>query len=96
MVITKDNRWRFDRQLNLTMLVQLVLLASLILGQWMDTQRRLDRVSYDVATLSERLSRFGERLEGVSEKTIWHEVRLSTLETNGTGQRGAFKSEDKP
>jgi hypothetical protein len=93
---TKDNRWRFDRQLNLTMLVQLALLASLILGQWMDTQRRLDRVSYDVAKLSERVSRFGERLDGVSEKTIRHEVRLSTLETNGTGQRKIFGSEDRP
>lgn len=81
MQTTKDFRWRLDRQVNLSMLIQLVLLASLILGQWMDTQRRLDRVSYDVARLGEQLEQFGRRLDGVSEKTIASEVRLSVLES---------------
>ncbi len=81
MQTTNDFRWRMDRQLNLAMLIQLVLLASLILGQWMDTQRRLDRVSYDVARLGEQLEQFGRRLDDIGEKTIANEVRLSVLET---------------
>lgn len=81
MQTTKDFRWRMDRQVNLAMLIQLVLLASLILGQWMDTQRRLDRVSYDVARLGEQLEQFGQRLDDIGEKTIANEVRLSVLES---------------
>ena len=86
MQTTKDFRWRLDRQVNLSMLIQLVLLASLILGQWMDTQRRLDRVSYDVTRLGEQLEQFGRRLDGVNEKTLAHEVRLSVLETRETNK----------
>lgn len=87
MRIANEFRWRMDRQVNLAMLIQLVLLASLIVGQWMDTQRRLDRVSYDVIQLSEQLDRFGERLDTIGEKTTAHDVRLSVLEANATNQR---------
>ncbi len=86
MNITNNNRWRLDRHLNVAMLVQLVLLASLILGHWMDSQRRLDRVSYDVARLGEQLERFGERLENVSDRTIAHEERLRTMERQVAGR----------
>ena len=86
MRIAKEFRWRMDRQVNLAMVMQLVLLASLIVGQWMDTQRRLDRVGYDVVRLGEQLDRFGRRLDAVGEKTIAHDVRLSVLETNATNK----------
>ena len=34
--------WSFNRQINLSVLVQLVLLASLIVGSWVNLQRQLD------------------------------------------------------
>lgn len=80
-------RWRMSRQVNVSMVIQLVLLASLIVGQWMDTQRRLDRVSYDMIQLSKQLDRFGERLDTIGEKTTTHDVRLSVLETNAANKR---------
>jgi hypothetical protein len=86
MNVVNNNRWRLDRHLNVAMLVQLVLLASLILGHWMDSQRRLDRVSYDVLRLGEQLERFSERLENVSDKTIAHEERMRSIERQVAGK----------
>jgi hypothetical protein len=34
--MTAQNNWKFDRQVNLGVIVQLVLLASLIVGSWVN------------------------------------------------------------
>ena len=43
--------WRLNRQINLSIIVQLVLLASLIVGSWLNLQRQLDLLQRDVSML---------------------------------------------
>lgn len=43
--------WRLNRQINLSVIVQLVLLASLIVGSWVNLQRQLDLLQRDVSML---------------------------------------------
>ncbi len=43
--------WQFNRQINVSVLVQLLLLASLIVGSWVNLQRQLDILQRDVNML---------------------------------------------
>lgn len=78
----KENstRWRLDRRINLSVLVQLIVLASLILGSWMNLQRQLDAVQHDVNSLLQSQKDFRRRLELLSERSISHEYRLQIIE----------------
>lgn len=72
--------WRLNRQVNLSVLVQLVFLASLIVGSWVNLQRQLDLLQRDVTSLvaSQKLSQ--QKLELLSEKSISYEYRLRAIE----------------
>ena len=72
--------WRFDRQVNLSVLVQIVLLASLIVCSWVNLQRQLDGLCRDVSSLVEDTKQFQIKLETMTEKQIAHEYRLRTVE----------------
>jgi hypothetical protein len=72
--------WRLDRRINLSVLLQLAVLASLILGSWLNLQRQLDGLRHDVATLLESHKRSQQRLESLAERTLSHEYRLQTIE----------------
>ncbi|MHC4753821.1 MAG: hypothetical protein ACYTBP_01630 [Planctomycetota bacterium] len=80
-----ENRsWHFNRQVNLSVLVQLVLLASLILGSWVNLQRQLDLLQRDVTILLENQNKFESRIEELANKSIEHEYRLRAIEKNIT------------
>ena len=72
--------WQFSRQVNLSVLVQLVLLASLIVGSWVNLQRQLDLLQRDVTMLIESNGSFQQKLEMLSAKSIAYEYRLRTIE----------------
>lgn len=72
--------WRLNRQINLSVLVQLVLLASLILGSWINLQRQLDLLQHDVNMLLEGQKEFEKRIELLWCKSVSHEYRLRIIE----------------
>ena len=80
--MTKGNgrSWRLNRTVNLSVLVQLAFLASLIVGSWVNLQRQLDSLQRDVTSLLESQKQSVEKLEVLQEKVISHEFRLKTLE----------------
>ena len=78
--MVKNNRWHLQRQISLSVLVQLITLAGLIVGTWVNLQRQLDIVSHDVKQLLTTQEKFCEKLEHLQERTIAHEYRLLTLE----------------
>lgn len=47
----RTQRWRLERRVSVSVLVQLVTLAGLIMGSWVNLQRQLDLVSRDVKQL---------------------------------------------
>ena len=75
-----NKRWRLERRVSVSVLVQLVTLAGLIVGSWVNLQRQLDLVSHDVKQLLSAQEKLCDKLEGVQEKTIAQEYRLQTLE----------------
>ena len=77
----ETNGWRLNRQVNLSFLLELVLLGSLIVGSWFNLQRQLDLVGRDVGLLLERQKELYGKLETLQEKTISHEYRLQSMES---------------
>ena len=82
MKMTNENAktWRINRQINLSVFVQLIFLASLIIGSWVNLQRQLDLLQHDVAILIQDNKQFHEKLESLSAKTIEYEYRLQAVE----------------
>lgn len=72
--------WRLDRRINLSVLLQLTVLASLILGSWVNLQRQLDLLQHDVAALLQSQKEFQQKLETLSERSLSCEYRLRALE----------------
>lgn len=82
MAESNGNNWRVNKKVDLSVIVQLVLLASLILGSWINLQRQLDLLHRDVTTLVHSNEKFCEKVERLSEKMIGHEYRIKTVETS--------------
>ena len=80
MAEENSRSWQFNRQINLSVLVQLVLLASLILGSWVNLQRQLDLLQRDVTYLCRCQEDLQQKLESLSAKSISYEYRLRALE----------------
>ncbi|MDY0357623.1 MAG: hypothetical protein RBR19_17205 [Sedimentisphaerales bacterium] len=72
--------WRFDRRINLSVLVQLVALASLILGSWLNLQRQLDLLQRDVTMLLKSHQTSTQKLEVLSTQSLSHEYRVQAIE----------------
>ena len=82
MVKNNSQGWRFNRQVNLSVLIQLIFLASLIVGSWINLQCQLDLLQHDVTSLLQCQSDFQQKLETLSAKSIAYEYRLQAIENN--------------
>ena len=82
--------WRLNRQINLSVIVQIVLLASLIVGSWVNLQRQLDLLQRDVSMLLQSQNRFEQKLESLWTKSISHEYRLQAIEKSAAKNEQAL------
>ena len=80
MANDNSKSWQFNRQINVSVLIQLVLLASLILGSWVNLQRQLDLLQRDVGMLLQSQQNFEQKLESLWDKSISYEYRLRSIE----------------
>ncbi len=80
MTETNSQGWQFNRQINFSVLIQLVLLASLIVGSWVNLQRQLDLLQKDVTYLCGCQKNFEQKLEFLQTKSISYEYRLQAVE----------------
>jgi hypothetical protein len=72
--------WRFDHRVNLSVLIQLAFLASLIVGSWVNLQSQLNLLQHDVTALLQSQKSFEQKLESLSAKSISYEYRLRAIE----------------
>lgn len=77
---TNSNNWQIDRKVSLGVIVQLVLLASLIVGSWVNLQRQLDIVQHDINLLLQSQRDWQNKLDGLNERCVSFEYRLRTIE----------------
>ena len=86
MAENNSRTWQFNRQINLSTLVQLIFLAALIVGSYVNLQRQLYLLQHDVTILLESQRRFEQKLQVLSEKSISYEYRLRAVESLKTPQ----------
>ncbi|MGD9109331.1 MAG: hypothetical protein PVG93_00190 [Phycisphaerales bacterium] len=82
MTQTNDKTWSFNKQINLSVVVQLLLLAFLIIGSYVNLQGRLDLLQHDVTMLLQCQKQFQQKLESLTETSISYEYRLQAVENN--------------
>lgn len=76
--------WRFDRRVNLSVLIQLVFLACLIVGSWVNLQSQLNLLQHDVTALLQSQKSFEQKLESLQAKSVSYEYRLRAIEKQFT------------
>ncbi len=84
MTQANSKSWRLNRQINLSVIMQVMLLASLIVGSWLNLQRQLDLLQRDVSMLLQSQSSLEQKLESLWTKSISYEYRLQAIEKHGT------------
>ena len=87
MIKERPPSWRLDRRVNLSVLLQLMVLTSLILGSWVNLQRQLGLLQHDVTMLLQNQKELQQKLERLSERSLSYEYRLQALE-KATDSRG--------
>ena len=80
MTKVNPSNWRLDRRINLSVLLQLMVLASMILASWVNLQRQLDLLQHDVSMLLQTQKEFQQKLESLSRQSISCEYRLQAME----------------
>lgn len=60
--------------------MQLIFLASLIVGSWLKVQRQLDLLQRDVGMLLQSQSSLERKIESLWTKSISYEYRLQAME----------------
>ena len=60
--------------------MQLIFLASLIVGSWLNLQRQLDLLQRDVNMLLQSQSSLERRIESLWTRSISYEYRLQAME----------------
>jgi hypothetical protein len=80
MAENNSGKWQFNRQINISTLVQLLLLAALIVGSWANLQRQLDLLQHDVTVLLQCQKEFQQKVELLTERSISYEYRLRAME----------------
>ncbi len=84
MTPANSKSWRLNRQINISVVVQLILLASLIVGSWLNLQRQLDLLQRDVNMLLQSQSNLDRKIESLWTKSIAYEYRLQSIEKAAT------------
>jgi len=67
MAQTDSRSWQFNRQINVSTLIQLAFLACLIVGSYVNLQRQLDLLQRDVTMLLQCQKDFGRKIEDLSK-----------------------------
>ena len=81
MTMNKNsNRWHIERKLSVSVFLQLVVLASLIVSSWINIQTQLDLLQRDVTMLLNCQKEYQQKLDGISQKSISYEYRLNIIE----------------
>jgi len=76
MADAEKKNWYFNKQIDLSLLVQIVFLAALIVGTWVNLQKQLSSLQHDITELIETQRQFQQRVEELNKTSICYEYRL--------------------
>jgi len=80
MIKKEKKNWYFNKQIDLSVLVQIIFLAVLIVGSWVNLQKQLSSLQHDITNLLETQRQFQQRIEELNKASICYEYRLRAIE----------------
>jgi len=80
MIEAQKKHWYFNKQVDLSVLIQLIFLAALIVGSWVNLQKQLSILQHDITNLLETQRQFQQRIEELNKASICYEYRLRAIE----------------
>lgn len=82
MTKNKNNhqRWVFNKQMNLSIIIQLSFLAILIISTWVNLQKQLTILQHDMTRLIQTQQQFQQKIEMLDKANICFDYRLKTIE----------------
>lgn len=80
--MSKNNstKWQINKQINISIIIQLIFLASLIVGSWVNLQKQLSLLQYDVNYLCKKQTSAELTIHELDNKCIKFEYRIRSLE----------------
>ena len=75
-----QQRWVFNKQINLSIIIQLLLLTALIVGTWVNLQKQMIVLQHDITRLIQTQQQFHKKIEQLDKANICLEYRLSAVE----------------
>ena len=75
-----NQRWSLNRQVGVSVIVQLIFLASLIIGTWVNVQKQLYLMQHNIEILGDGQKQFQEKFEKLNNMCIGFEYRLRAVE----------------
>jgi hypothetical protein len=73
-------KWQFKKEVTLGVLIQLCLMASLVLGSWVNLERRIDALQHDVDALLKGQDRFAGKVDQLSADSVRNQYRIEVIE----------------
>ncbi len=80
--MSKNNstKWHINKQINISTIIQLIFLASLIVGSWVNLQKQLSLLQYDVNYLCKKQVSTELTINELDNKCIKFEYQIRSLE----------------
>ena len=72
--------WVFNKQINLSIIIQLSFFAILIIGTWVNLQKQLTILQHDMTRLIQTQQQFHKKIELIDKANICFDYRLKTIE----------------
>jgi flagellar biosynthesis chaperone FliJ len=72
--VQNDKRWNFNKQFNLSVLIELVFLAALIVGTWVNLQKQLSLLQHDITSLLDTQKQFQRQIEELTRTCITYNI----------------------
>jgi uncharacterized membrane protein YqgA involved in biofilm formation len=73
-------RWRFEKRMNVSGVVQVLMLAGLIVGSWFNLQRQLDLLGRDVRQLLQTQEKLCDKADRLGDTVVAHEYQIREME----------------
>jgi len=75
-----QHHWTFDRQINISTIVQLLFLAILIVGTWVNLQKQLTILQHDMTRLIQTQQQFQQKIEMLDRAGMSLDYRIAAIE----------------
>ena len=81
MYNSNNEKWHINKQINISTIIQIILLASLILGSWLNIQYQLNTLENDISQILKGQKCFAEKVENLSSDVFANKYEIRIIKS---------------